>query len=532
MQPSKYQESIFAFCRGERNYRHVDNSPVSWDAPLPEDYFIDFQGKQHCVVEAVAGSGKTTTIIKALEFVPSLVKLKYNEATMRTESMLCKPDVLFLAFNKHIAEELAQRVPSYVKAATLNSVGYSICRSNNKNVKMDVNKDGNILKTFFDMGKDVERKQCYAIKNQVEKMVSLMKALLGDFTDLPALADKFDVEVPEIEDVDFFKIVQSVYDRSVEIDHILNFDDQIFMPVFKNYKFPQYDWCFGDEAQDWSPVQVELVKRLGQGGHIVAVGDRHQSIYGFRGADPEAIPNIIRSLDAVTLPLSICYRCPDDVIAQARKIVPHIENPVNNPKGKGIVKTVTTQEFVDQVTEDDYVLCRTTAPLVKRCLQQIRMGNKAIVKGRDLGRGLTNLVKSLASNPSCPITMFLESLLAYRTTQIDKLSKLGRETEVQNVEDRCDTLDVLSDDCRSVQDVLDRIDNIFSDSTGEGIIFCTGHRAKGLEANRIWWLRPDQCPHPRSKKAWQIVQEGNLKYVITTRSMRELYYVTKEKGEK
>jgi len=51
------------------------------------------KGTGNAVVSAVAGSGKTTTLINALNLIPSEL------------------NVLFLAFNKSIAKELAERVP-------------------------------------------------------------------------------------------------------------------------------------------------------------------------------------------------------------------------------------------------------------------------------------------------------------------------------------------------------------------------------------------------------------------------------------
>src|SRR4051794_27318592 len=47
---------------------------------------------------------------------------------------------------------------------------------------------------------------------------------------------------------------------------------------------------FVDELQDTDPAQIEMLELLcGGGRNLVAVGDPDQSIYGFRGADPEAV---------------------------------------------------------------------------------------------------------------------------------------------------------------------------------------------------------------------------------------------------
>ena len=496
MQASKYQQAVYDFVTG---------------------------GEGNCVVEAVAGSGKTTTIVKALEFCP-----KINSRD---------PRVLFVAFNKHIAEELARRVPKYVTAGTLNGVGWGICRKNSPGVKLDASKNDNILRTLFSTDLEDQRKIFYRVKNNVAKMVSLLKATeqTPDFVNFTELADKYDIEVPEIKEdpsFDFFGTVSNVYWKATSNIKFMDFDDQIHAPLYNDWPFPTYDWVFGDEAQDWSPVQISLISRLGNSGRIIAVGDRHQSIYGFRGADPDAIPNIIRVLDATVLPLSICYRCPDKVIAQAKEIVAHIEAPENNPKGDGVVETIKTEEFVEDVADGDYVLCRTTAPLVKRCLEQIRIGKKATVKGKDLGRGLLNLLTSLAPSEHTQVAKFLEMLAQYKADQIEKLTKSNREQEASNVEDRCETLETLAMGCNTTAAIARRIDEIFSDDTNNGIIFCTIHRSKGLEAPRIFFLRPDLCPHPKCSKDWQIIQEDNLRYVAITRTTAELRYVLKERDEK
>ncbi|HEX3298382.1 MAG TPA: ATP-dependent DNA helicase [Nocardioides sp.] len=52
----------------------------------------------------------------------------------------------------------------------------------------------------------------------------------------------------------------------------------------------QYHHVFVDEYQDTDPGQVDLLRALaGDGGDLVVVGDPHQSIYGFRGAEVRGI---------------------------------------------------------------------------------------------------------------------------------------------------------------------------------------------------------------------------------------------------
>jgi len=53
----------------------------------------------------------------------------------------------------------------------------------------------------------------------------------------------------------------------------------------------------------------------------------------------------------------------------------------------------------------------------------------------------------------------------------------------------------------------------------------TVHKAKGLEAERVFILRPDLMPHPAAKSADDMQTEANVEYVAITRTLNELRYV-------
>ena len=64
----------------------------------------------------------------------------------------------------------------------------------------------------------------------------------------------------------------------------------------------RYRHVFVDEYQDTDPGQVALLRALaGDGRNLTVVGDPHQSIYGFRGADVRGILDFPRDVpDAST----------------------------------------------------------------------------------------------------------------------------------------------------------------------------------------------------------------------------------------
>ncbi len=83
-----------------------------------------------------------------------------------------------------------------------------------------------------------------------------------------------------------------------------------------------------DEVQDTSVGQTTMLSTLFQGCSVMAVGDPHQSIYGFRGASASNLQTFHRdfrstgsSLDAdTTLSLSTSWRNPSSILAAANTV--------------------------------------------------------------------------------------------------------------------------------------------------------------------------------------------------------------------
>jgi DNA helicase-2/ATP-dependent DNA helicase PcrA len=487
------------------------HTPTNYQVNL---YRFLWEEDGNCLVNAVAGSGKTTTLIDALNFC-------------RGES------AIMVAFNKHIAEELNSRgLPGNAEARTLHSVGFAALRKAVKGrVRVDnwkVKKTLQSLLGFDSMGKD-EKKEFWGMFGSIKKMVSLLKNFgfgahrpSATLDDINALVNHFGVDVPDISPERYAQICLDTLEKGNKDHHNIDFDDMLYLPVMLGAPLPKYRFVFCDESQDLNPIQIEIVRQMSQKGRAVFVGDRNQAIYGFRGADVEAMNTILEQFNAVELPLSICWRCPTSVVAAAQAIVPQIEaSPV---AGQGSVGTINEDTFNEQVSKGDYVLCRTTAPLVHHCLRQIRMGNKAIVRGRDIGEGLVRILGRISSAG-------LDGSIVDQIEEWGRLEgeKFGGPTQASRkatLDDQIATLLVLTEGARNFSDIEATIKRIFQDSD-TGIVFCTIHRSKGLEAERIFCLKPELLPHPAAKLEWELVQEANLKYVAITRSQKELYWVEK-----
>jgi len=467
------------------------------------DFITDGEG--NAVVEAVAGSGKTTTIVQALQLTPEGDK------------------VLFCAFNKHIATELSRRAPAHVRVGTLHSIGL-VTLTNHLKIKPEVdgNKTWNIIKEFLPLGAQ------HHMRAPLSKLVSLAKATLVDPTDsiaVDAMAAHYGIEMNGDAET-LLGLLPQVMRECAERTHVIDFDDMIWMPVIFNLRPEGYDWVFIDECQDLNASQIALVMCLVNGaGRVIAVGDRKQSIYGFRGADISAIPNLIEALDATVLPLSITYRCPTSVVELAKKLVPQIE--AAEWAEEGIVRNTHYDAMMATVKDGNLILCRVNAPLVKACYSLIRRGTKAVIRGRDVGKSMQELIdKLMKDSPNQDIHSLLTNLRDYKWEQSEKLRATGKEDRIESLVDRCDTLEALCDGIRDLVELRHRIDTIFNDLQKTGVILSSVHRAKGDESDTVYILQPELMPHPLAVKPWQIEQEMNIKYVALTRTKNELVFVS------
>ena len=463
------------------------------------------EGTGNAVINAVAGAGKTFTITKALELIPD---------TQR---------VLFLAFNKHIVEELKVKLANIgkrnVDVMTLHSYGM---KTINKNIKSFLDND-KIWKICDEKYKswNVAEDIASGYIGRVKRLVELAKLnLVDDQDNLYDLAGKHDIEILNGE-VDNALQVKSIADRNTRT---FDFNDMIYYPVKFSMKSEQYDWVFIDECQDLSSCQQELMKKaIKPTGRFVAVGDPRQCIYGFAGADINSFNNLAGLPNTTQLPLSMTYRCAKSVVEHARQIVPHIEAL---PEAEdGIVRF--DGKLMD-IQSADMVLSRVNRPLITLCIKMLGEGKKAYVKGKDIGLNLANMLKKTKKSN---IDDAYEIMELERTKMLAKMISRGMKREdaenslvIQTYQQKLDAIDALSVGTNSVQEVINRIERIFSDKS-EGVCLSTVHKAKGLEANRVFIVEPETMPAPWVKKPWEMEQEANIHYVAITRARKELVYI-------
>lgn len=517
----------------------------------------------HVIVEARAGTGKTTTLVEGLKILkgigskltPSLQQQAVWDAIAQSKDA---KTVCFVAFNKSIATELQQRVPSGCDAMTMHSLGFRAVQQSLGRQEPNSFVVQDIISELLERDiRDLRRTRPVVLK-ATEQLVSLCKMNLVGIGAPPGSTDGWAEQLADLaayyeidlngQSAEVFDLVPRVLERCKNPKGRINFDDMIWLPVVLNLPVQRYDLLLVDESQDLNRCQQSLAKMAGK--RLILCGDPKQAIYGFAGADADSMARLEQELGATDvgclhLPLTVTRRCGKAIVAEANRFVPEFSAHESNPEGK--VATAgykpcegprgEVRDYTGLVHDGDMILSRVNAPLVSQCFRFIRQGRKANIQGRDVGQGLVSTIKRCLGAKD-------EAELSGRTVN-DLIAGIGdwlhKEQEKENAKrnpsearlialgDRYDCIVAFTEGSESVAQVVKKINDIFTDDkNGSGIKLSSIHKAKGLESRRVFFLqcKDSPCPHPMAKSAWEREQEQNLCYVAITRAIEELVYVT------
>ena len=508
------------------------------------------------LIEAVAGSGKTFTIIEMIVEI----NLRFPQAK-----------IALMSFNAKVRDELKLRVKNRrIQNCDVNTVhgfGFAAFKERYGSRKPNSYKLQDIFEPLLK-----KNNLDWKLNKTLCTLVGLAKdtgvGVFGDFSfnDWKALIDKHDLSWDEEKcslDALIVLAAQGFNDSNLDRSKI-DFSDMIYFPLLDNLPFPEYDFVFIDEAQDTNATRREVAKRMLRepgngcahseldhgyclncdkqcdenandfkpeepGGRLITVGDRHQAIYGFTGADNDALDILKHQFQMTELPLSVCFRCSQSVIRHARKLVSHIHAKDNAEEG-----TVFTQPehafeerlFSNQPLDQlNAILCRKNAPLTSLAFRLLRANIPCRIEGRDIGQQLTHLCKKFKPTDKAHLT---QSLRKHLTEQSCKLSPY----KFSILEDKisCITSVLAMPEILSVEDFYKKIELLFSDydpNLPPRLTLSSIHKSKGLEWPTVYLLgRNLWQPSPFASQPWMLSQETNLTYVAITRAKVNLIEVT------
>lgn len=485
-------------------------------------------GRDNLICNAVAGSGKTTTIVEGA--------IAHAEAHPHHRILLC-------AFNKRIAVELEERIAlagkeQIIQCKTFNGIGHGAWgKTIGSFAKVDTKKTWSILRQYIkEDGEFPDAARLISILKASGWLPPLWRERLHVHTEesdqmvISEIIDDFELDCTTKQDI--VQIAEDTMLRSIEMSYegLIDFDDQLYMPTLFSGVFPSYSLVVVDEVQDVSWIQRKMIRKLlGPTARVIGVGDRNQAIYAFRGAGYGSMDSFKEYFKCSELPLSVSFRCPRLVVERAQQYVPQIEACAGALEG-----SITTNDDLPMDKESlpptAVVLCRNNKPLVPMCFEAIKSGIPAKLLGRDIGEGLAALVRKAGKGHKN-----VESLLAALQKWADQRQRdlLGKDKEAQaaSLLDRVETIMAIAEDLDPLSapsKIEDKIRLMFSDDTSR-LTFSTIHKAKGLEWDRVVILDFDLIPSKWAKSPDAIQQEHNCAYVAVTRARKELIFTRSRK---
>lgn len=237
-------------------------------APTQEQQAICEARGRIVKANAFAGTGKSST----LEFLAKA----YPEQRW-----------LYVAFNRAIQQEAAARFPSNVQARTGHSLGYA---SKGRIYGAVKDKLGNDLKPFHVIPMLASRLRSIPPESHnlyggrvIEAIKAFLTSADPDMTLKHVALGESPVEKKHFDKNQVLDDAQKIWSAMCDPGHAMPMTHDGYLKLYQ-LSAPRlnFDGIMLDEAQDTNPVLQSIVGA--HPGRVFYVGDRHQSIYAFRGA--------------------------------------------------------------------------------------------------------------------------------------------------------------------------------------------------------------------------------------------------------
>ncbi|MCR5120601.1 MAG: ATP-dependent helicase [Lachnospiraceae bacterium] len=269
------------------------------------------------MVLAGPGAGKTFVITRRLKYLIE-------------ECGVAPEEILVITFTKAAAEEMECRFDmlckevSGVTFGTFHAVYF------------------HILKKFYNLdrtgilGEGEKRKLLKEVINGVcgsdtddETLMAVLEAI-SRIKNAGLSADSYSSDIAALDPV-MFKKVYAAYNSLLRERKKLDFDDMILRcrelflerPDILDMWRERYRYILIDEFQDINPMQYEVIKMLAYPhNNLCVVGDDDQSIYAFRGSDPDIMLGFKKDYpEARVIKLENNYRSGKSIIDTSLKLI-------------------------------------------------------------------------------------------------------------------------------------------------------------------------------------------------------------------
>lgn len=532
------------------------------------DFFLN-NPQSNMLVNALAGSGKSTT------------------ACMLSEHS--KTSDLYIAFNASVVEEFKKKIKNpKTKVMTMHSLAYSIMLYNveqeskdsgekpkgfgsqrsKRTVSLDNFKPHKILDEEITKryGRYIEFAKRVFLKDNYINLYNLCRLTLTDMSSNKDVSRLIDDHVlflyygdegysaPDISEItSTLKILDTKSRQQFETQGIIDFTDMLWITFNKlkydNWEVPYwalYTNIYCDEVQDFSNIQLNFLKFIKRTkGRYVFIGDFHQAIYNFAGANAQAFNQIPKMFAPVkTFDLPICYRCAKSHLSRVNReygipILPCDDAPM------GFVKTIDKSKISEYAKAGDMVISRKNKWIAEVVLDLARNGTPIFIEDKEMVGAIKRQILSSKCTSVGTLEKFLQKVISnYNKKLFEIVSKNVREGghEEERLEAVAETnskidntsflLEILegylenhasSDSVSKFSNFIDKLLN--TTPSPNCVRLCSIHKAKGLEATNVFVLNEAKINYDFRNSKEQNIQEKNLSYIATTRAKEGLYLV-------
>jgi DNA helicase-2/ATP-dependent DNA helicase PcrA len=266
---------------------------------LEKNYKINLNNQQKeavthtrgpALVLAGPGSGKTTVIVSRTAYLILELKIKSE-------------NILTMTFNKAAAIEMEKRFNNIFSGISDKKVHFSTFHSFCNSVVKDYEKmQGKYLSRIE--GDEESKNNKRLILKEIYKNINGSQInddeLEGLINDIGVIKNKMIKNLQEFNtNIKNFSQIYKNYESYKRENLLMDFDDMLTFAYAILQRYPnilkrytgKYTFIQVDEGQDLSKIQFEILKLLvgSEEKNIFLVADDDQSIYGFRGAEPEYI---------------------------------------------------------------------------------------------------------------------------------------------------------------------------------------------------------------------------------------------------
>ncbi|MFC1891172.1 UvrD-helicase domain-containing protein [Thermodesulfobacteriota bacterium] len=474
----KENTAYYDWISNEEKNEIADNKssmPLEFTDEQKEIISLDLNGNTILNVIAFAGTGKTTTL------------LEYSKS---------RPDkrFLYIAFNRSVRKEAQAKFTPNVTCHTSHSLAWQKYK-NTYNNKLVNNLRLNKIKSVLGLNDYLESRRT----NETLANFLVSSDIKFSKKHLPRLS------INETKETIFY--IEMAAKLWVMMCDPNNMDiGMLHDGYLKLYQIsePQldYDYLLLDEAQDTNPAVADIILR--QHFPKILVGDPHQQIYAFRGAQ-DAMTRIEADK---TLYLTYSFRFGEEIAWVANKILKTFKGELKSLKG------YRNSNCFEELGECA-VIARTNATVFDKAVtlsEKYKVGFLGGIDGYRF-REIIDIYKLYSNFKSEIRDPFIQKFSSYKDIKV-----YADEVEDWEIRSICKVIDKYG---HNIPKLVEKIENAAVDKSQADFVLTTAHKAKGSQFSKIkicddfpTFFSEEGSIGPESMSP----DEANLIYVTVTRA--------------